>query len=448
MTAPALIIPVETKVREFDAKLLFSCVAAEAGHRVVFGSQRNIHLRIDSLPRGVYLTKDVRASKLRVFDILGDLGTAIVGWDEEGLVRYPSAHYFKMRVSPEALARVALWFAWGAEDAATMRTFPAFPGTPIHTVGNPRVDVLRRELRPYYDPEVNALRERFGRFVLINTNFGHSNHFLAKYTVRTEEFKEEMGEKDTSWDRDLAVHRDAMFRHFQAMIPALARALPGTTIVVRPHPSEGDEVWRAAAAGAANVQVVHEGSVLPWLLAADVLVHNGCTTAVEAFLLDRPAVTYKPIVSERFDRHLPDGLSVEAPDLDALVGEVESFVAGRDVAAVAAARRALLDRHIAPQGADLAAERVVRIVGEAGVEPTRGRAALVGQLKAKARAVQKLINTYVPGSKNWSVYEKRRFAATGQAEVEDRIARFSALLGRFGAVRAHALAEDVFEITT
>lgn len=446
MTDPTLIVPVETKVREFDAKLLFSCVAAEAGFRVVFGSQRGIHLGLDAWGRGVYLTKDVRSSKLRVFDILRDLGHGIAGWDEEGLVRYPSAHYFKMRVAPEALARIGLWFAWGEEDAETMRAFPGFPGTPIHTVGNPRVDVLRRELRPYFDPEVAALRARFGRFILVNTNFGHSNHFLAKYTVRSEDFKEELGEKDTSWDRDLAVHRDALFRHFQSMIPALARAFPDTTVVLRPHPAESDEVWKAAAAGSPNVRVVHEGSVLPWLLAADVLVHNGCTTAVEAFLLDRPAVTYKPIVSERFDRHLPDGLSVAAHDLESLVTEVGAFVAGREFGAVAGSRRPVLDRHVAPQGRELAAERIVAILRGADLVPAKGRSVLAGRFKAKVRAVRKLVNTRVPGSKNWSVYEKRRFGDTDLAEVEDRVARFGSLLGRFAKIRVRTLAEDVFEV--
>jgi hypothetical protein len=49
-----LIIPVEEQSREFDAKLLLACVAAERGYPAVLGSRRAIHLSATRLPRGIY----------------------------------------------------------------------------------------------------------------------------------------------------------------------------------------------------------------------------------------------------------------------------------------------------------------------------------------------------------------------------------------------------------
>ena len=77
-----------------------------------------------------------------------------------------------------------------------------------------------------------------------------------------------------------------------------------------------------------------------------------------------------------------------------------------------------------------------------------GQRRLAGRLKAKLRAVEKAINTLVPGSKNWSVYEKHRFGAVERAEVEQRVARFGTLLNRFGAIRVRTLTDGVFEIGT
>ncbi len=102
-----LIIPVENQVRELDAKLLLSCVAAERGHPVVLGSRAFVHFKVASIERGVYLAKSMRTLSDRMFGILRDLGHEIVAWDEEGLVRPPNAQYYARRLSPVALSRVA-----------------------------------------------------------------------------------------------------------------------------------------------------------------------------------------------------------------------------------------------------------------------------------------------------------------------------------------------------
>ena len=47
-----LIIPVESQVRELDAKLLLACVAAERGFPVVIGSSAFVHHAMASLSQG------------------------------------------------------------------------------------------------------------------------------------------------------------------------------------------------------------------------------------------------------------------------------------------------------------------------------------------------------------------------------------------------------------
>jgi hypothetical protein len=55
--------------------------------------------------------------------------------------------------------------------------------------------------------------------------------------------------------------------------------------------------------------VIHEGSAIPWILGADAVVHNSCTTGVEGFLLDRPTVAYVPVRSKTYDSLLPNSVS-------------------------------------------------------------------------------------------------------------------------------------------
>ena len=340
-----LIIPVEEQSRELDAKLLLASVAAERGFPVILGSRHEIHLQAARLPAGIYYAKSFRPISLRMFDILRGLGFEIVACDEEGLLPYPDEIYFERRVSPETLARISNIFAWGPDDAARFRRYPAFDGTAIHVTGNPRADLLRHELRGWYADDVKRLRDRFGTFVLINTNFGAVNHRLSSLAFENQ--TETRQSSADSYHALITRHKAELFSHFKTIVPELSRALPDVSIVVRPHPVENNQPWVDAAAGCSNVHVVHEGNVIPWLLAAKVLVQNNCTTAVEASVLGRPVVNYQPVRSERFDEPFCTSLSHCRFDFESLCETLRDILEGRLGALDGPEQRKLLESRFA-----------------------------------------------------------------------------------------------------
>ena len=284
-----LILPVENQVRELDAKLLLACVAAERGFPVVMGSRALVHHRVSSIPRGVYLAKSLRRLSDKMFGILDKLGHDIVAWDEEALVRLRDANfYYGRRLSPKTLRLTSALFAWGPENEALFRGYPGYDGTPIYVTGNPRTDMMRPELRGYYAEEIEQIHKRYDRFVLVNTNFGWNNHFLRAFRV-----DQPAGRPKNAFEAGLAAHRTAQFESFQQMLPALARSLPDYTILIRPHPTEDHELWREIAKDLPNARVANDGNVVPWLMACETLIHVGCTTAVEAAVIGRPAIAYQ-----------------------------------------------------------------------------------------------------------------------------------------------------------
>lgn len=444
-----LIIPSETQAREFDAKLLLACVAAERGFPSVIGSRTDIHLGIASLPRSIYLAKDIRGSSVRIFDIMHKLGHRIVAWDEEGLVPYPPPRYYQTRIADAALGRVTDLFAWGEAYAELARRYPAYPGTPIHVTGNPRMDMLRLELRPFFQSEADRIRARFGNFILVNTNFGVLNHYFPNLTTLKPGTPDAAGQPD-EFTAGLTAHRYAVFKHFQALVPALGTAFPDHTIVIRPHPSENHEIWRATAAGHRNIQVVHEGSVLPWLLACRALIHNGCTTGVEAFLLRTPTLAYQPVTSERFDIDLPNRLSYRAHDLEELQTTLGAVLDGRLGASDDPDQWRHLANHIASIDGSLASERIVdvleRMASAGAFSPPAAPTRLGGWLQAQARAGQKRINSYRPGHKNNATYQRHRFPGVTLEEVRERVVRLRKSLGRFDSVRIGALSRNLFRV--
>lgn len=450
-----LIVPSETQTREFDAKLLLACLATERGFATVVGSRTEIHLRIAELPRGIYLAKDIRHSSRKIFGILDKLGFPIVALDEEALLYYSRERYLASRVCEPVLHHARELFAWGPENAEAWRECPYFHGVPIHATGNPRLDLMRPELRGFFAEEAAALRDRFGRFILINTNFGVLNHFFPNLTTMLAPEENGTAAPDAGQDfqAGLAAHRHKVFRGFVNVVPQLSRAFPDHSIVLRPHPAESHEIWQKAGAGCGNFHVVHEGNVVPWLMAASAVVHNSCTTGFESYLVGTPVIAFRPALSDTFDLSLPNEVSHQAADVDTLIGMLQAAIRGglsldtgeRD------RRRAIAERYASALEGRLAAERIVDRLDqlEAGgsvVRPaalTRAR----GYMDAMIRRLGKERNARIPGHKNHPDYTRHRFPGIELDEVNRCIDRFRDLLGRFPAAHARRLGENVFEIS-
>jgi surface carbohydrate biosynthesis protein len=220
-----------------------------------------------------------------------NLGHEIMTWDEEALVHLPPDTYYSRRLSPVAIRYISHLFAWGEDNAELWRQYPHLPaGMPIHVTGNPRSDMLRPELRSFYEPEADALRQEHGKFILVNTNFNHVNAFYPAQNlfrpVKGEGEKPQFGKAAIGMSREYAEglrnHKLDILRAFKELIPVLDQEFPDHTIIVRPHPTENFQVYQDIANQCQRVTVTNEGNVVPWIMATEVVIHNGCTTGVEA----------------------------------------------------------------------------------------------------------------------------------------------------------------------
>ncbi len=241
--------------------------------------------------------------------------------------------------------------------------------------GNPRGDLLRPEIRVYYDNEAEKIREQFGDFILINTNFGMVNAYHVDMNIIPPNFNNgnnnelghgnsnELGRRvismglDRASAEELHQHKYSIFKDFQLLIPKLEKAFPGYNIIVRPHPSENQKVYQDIAAECERVEVTNEGNVVPWLMAAKAMIHNGCTTGVEAFAIDTPALSYRASVNERFDEafhHFANQVSHQCFDFEALRETLHKIFSNNFEADDVDQRKALLSRYLAAQDGPLA----------------------------------------------------------------------------------------------
>ena len=308
----SIILPSENQTREFDAKLLLACILAERGHQVVIGARHAIHNAIADFPAGIYMAKDFRKPSERILALIAGLGHTL--W--RGMKKVwcsPCPNFITHAATRETpLPMCVTSSPGGRPNRRLMQGAPQWPDLPIHDTGNPRLDLLRPELRGFHADEVARLRQTHGRFVLFDTNFASFNPAVTSVAPVL---------ADTGGALSPYLQgRKRLFERWKALVPQLAEAMAPAKLIIRPHPAEAHLTWKKIAEKHNNIVVVHEGSALAWILAADAMVHSGCTTGLEAFFMGQMPISFRPESLVPLEQDLPDSLSLIAEDEPSLFG--------------------------------------------------------------------------------------------------------------------------------
>jgi len=461
---PTLLIPVENQVRELDAKLLLACVAARRGIPCIIGPKREVESHIASFPRSIYLAKSMVPGNIKFLQIAHELGHENVAWDEEALVHLPPETYFSRRLSPVAMEYISHLFAWGEDNAELWRQYPELPDKiPIHITGNPRGDLLRPEMRGFYQQQVADICRDQGSYILINTNFNHVNAFLPERNlfqpVREPGEEPRFGRAARGMTREYAEGlrqlKQAIFEAFQRLIPALEKSFPQHTIIVRPHPTESQEIYRKIAAKCERVQVTNEGNVVPWIIASEAVIHNGCTTGVEAFVLGVPAISYRATVNDYYDLgfyRLPNSLSFQCFNFEELRLTLGDILAGKLKTPAGDERQAFIGRHLTALEGPLACERIVDVfvkiadsLSQSANPSLKGR--LKGFFRATKRRSRQRSRSGEAGSDESLGFQRHKYPEIFLKEVRSRITKFQQLLGDDGELTLEQIYQKLFRIS-
>jgi len=303
-------------------------------------------------------------------------------------------------------------------------------------------------MRGIYDHDVEKIRQAHGDFILINTNFNQVNAYYPDMNL----FKPAEGPDEKpqlsrravgmGMSRDYAQGltnlKQAIFEDFQHLIPALDRSLPDYRIVIRPHPAESQEVYHNIARNCRRVRVTNERNVVPWLLAAKALVHNGCTTGVEAYALGLPTISYRASIDEYYDsafHRLPNQLSHECYDLEQLQNTLADILKGEISHANSDEREKIMEHHLAGMSGPLACERMVDIFEELiRIQQNAPALPVISQIKGRIWATRRRIKKRFKGFKadmshNRAEYLRHRYPEVSKTDLQSRLTQFQKILG-------------------
>jgi len=261
------------------------------------------------------------------------MGRRISAWCEEGLVYPDAAEYGRRKIELKSYDLIDMFFCWGRQQAEDIRDGLGLEGEKLFITGNPRFDLHRADLRGILAERVQRIKDRYAPFILINTRFSRYNGY-SDQPAALEKLRKQgrvRNPEDEEEARSLVAFHGVGYARFMELTEQLSRHFSDYTIVVRPHPAERTDPWKAKAATLPNVQVVREGNVAEWLLASEICIHTNCTTGVEAYLLGRKSISYRPLRHTPFDLFLPNFLSADAFELGAVIDLVAKALRGEDL---------------------------------------------------------------------------------------------------------------------
>lgn len=322
-----LYIAIETKSREYIAKLFLSILALTKGYNVVLGHRSTrIFTNFSFMPAGIYLDKSIWDIQSNTFKKLKKRGYYISSTDEEGFV-YPNPENYLERISLNCLKLINLFFAWGQKEANIISNKYPQIANKIKIVGNPRIDILKRKYFDFYEKERNFIKKKYGKFILVNSNFPAVT--TNTLSGQIEELKGLSNTFDENFWKNSFEYRSKLFKLFVEGIKELAKST-SLNIVIRPHPSEAPNYWIDEFKDYDNVKIVYKFSVNPWIIESEVVIHNGCTTGIEAFLMKKPVIAYRPIYSDQYDQELPNSISKEINTKVELIKWVKIFLENKN----------------------------------------------------------------------------------------------------------------------
>ncbi len=322
-----LYIPIEIKSRGYIAKLFLSILALKKGYNVVLGHRSTrIFTNFTFMPTGIYIDKSIWDIQINTFKKLKKRGYYIFSTDEEGFV-YPNPENYLERVSLDCLKLVNLFFTWGQKQASIISNKYPQIANKIKIVGNPRIDILKRKYFDFYEKKRNFIKKKYGKFILVTSNFPDVTTDTLSGMI--EQLKGLSNTFDENFWKNSIEYRSRLFKLFVEGIRELAKST-SLNIVIRPHPSEDPNYWIEEFKDFKNVKIVFKFSVNPWIIESEVIIHNGCTTGIEAFLMKKPVIAYRPMYSDQYDFELPNSISKEINSKVELIKWVNLFLENKN----------------------------------------------------------------------------------------------------------------------
>jgi len=421
-------IPIEIANRELDGVIYLALHLAKRGLPTLFG-ERMVNEYVFRLHEGkpvLYFDQD---QSVPTNNKVLAAGGAVFNLNNEGLIMEDS---LAQGIYGQVVPSVTKMCLWGDKQAEIVgKHLPQGEERKIVVTGHPSFDLLGEKMRVYYRDE-EIIREHGEDFILINTNFSLFNMKmdLKRYIRMLGRMEEWEMYKKPEVQADLWAANDyqrKVYDEFIKLIRLLSRTFPNRHIIVRPHPMEKQETYTNVIGDLPNVFVTGNRSVRRWIFSASCVIHHDCTTGLEALLMDKLVIGFRPVFEKARTCYLQANMGVHTTSSDEVVDLIRQGTMGK----AETERQLALVRPFIANLRRNAAETVAGLaVSEARPEAiwTPEPLGLVESVKCWRKHLSKLIRSRQPGHNGRKVrYALEKFPRLPFSHIQGCVERFTAI---------------------
>ncbi|MBI9081306.1 MAG: hypothetical protein JEY79_16390 [Pseudodesulfovibrio sp.] len=308
-------LPIETSARELDGVLYLVLHLADRSLPCLIGERMVNRIIQEQNKPVIYFDIDQEASYNRT---VLNMGGKVISIHPEGINMFDSPSILSQFTS--IIDDVTELCVWGQAQADLVGKTVAVEGrAKVKGVGYPSFDLVKQKFNEYY--EQKSIIDKHGRdYILINTNFSYGNNIMGfdKWIEMVSDsggldyFKQEQHVK---FVHGLAHYQLKLIDYYISLANELSEQFPDRHIIFRPHPSENPELYKQAFVDKKNIFVTKEGGVRSWIASSGPVIHHDCTTGIEALLMGRTVINYRPVFEEKIAAPIPAlaGVKTETP---------------------------------------------------------------------------------------------------------------------------------------
>jgi surface carbohydrate biosynthesis protein len=275
---PHVCLIVDNPLRDLEGLVLLGWQLAAKGATVTLVPMYEQGFDVPALRPDLVLVNYTRPNNADLIRSYKRAGILVGVLDTEGIGGKNPDQFAEMVKSAGCTDLVDLYCVWGHAQRAAFLRHDTVPANLVYATGCPRYDFCAGPWRAALPkPSVAS------GYVLINTNFPVVN---PRFSSSSSDEQNAMVQAGFSRDfaRQFIVDARQSYRSVLDTSIKLARHFADVQFVLRPHPFENIGSYDALA-GLPNVHVRQDGTSLEWISGARLLIHQNCSTAIEATML-------------------------------------------------------------------------------------------------------------------------------------------------------------------
>ena len=275
-------LPVEIKSRDFQNKLLLTYFLTLKGFNVFLGRKKEIETLAKNYFPGIYFGVNTHKAYLKFYKKIIAKKNKLFLFDEEGLVTLPKRSYISTKASGEMINISDQFFCWGKKQLNKILIQKKIDKKKLILSGSLRIELLKKRYNNLYKSKVDEIKRKHKNIQLFISSYGNSNHYLkGKKSLK----------KIYNKKKDLKNYTNYFNfnkKRFQYFIDYLDKVKKNSSFrrIVRPHPSENFEYYKSFSKKK-NFLINRDTSIIAWMKASKIIIHDYCTTSFEASVLKK-----------------------------------------------------------------------------------------------------------------------------------------------------------------